>query len=1248
MLLLLLVHSEGRAADPALQWLHEIPVQVGSSFEVPLAGGTLADGSVMVAGIAPFRGWFARRYEPATGALLSAVMFHSTEVLVANDAMAIDAFGLVIVASETAADLNAGDVSVMKYDGRTGAPVWPMPSRIRTKAAGVDREDVPVLVRVDAGEDLIVVSAVGEPYANPYREIVITKLDGRSGSPLWGPASAPGGLLSLSDSELALDLDRNVVLTAASRNPSGNDRSVTLKIRGETGTVAWGPETLDSGAIASNTPSALAVDRSGNVFVTGTRRTAAQGSADAVTVAYDGQSGAILWGPTNFDGAAHGDDVGSRVALDAAGNVVVAVLSALASGSRTAVLKYSGETGSVLWGQAAMSDSVAFRIDALAADGAGDPIVTTATGETYAASLRIARLDGATGSVAWEVPFADPVLVLHRAVQILADPSGNPILVARTTGLATSVVAIAGFSLASGAPRWTVRSLPGGRVAEGGTIDLDADGNAVLSWPETRSDLVSIGAIAKYSAAGNRLWGPVPFEGPGGTDAGVVKSVLDANGDVFVVGNQWSAGPSCVWVVAKYDGGTGARVWGPVTLASGSSGVDDVAVDVRGDIVVTGTRSSGTTSDVATIKYGGATGAVLWGPVVLDGPAHDYDFSPLVAVDPSGNAIVAAACGTGTHTTTAYGVCMIEYSAADGSVLWSRLLAETGTSSYPIGLAVDRSGDVVLLGSGSASSDSSVSGLLVKYRGYDGGILWGPVSPIGGQTGSVSHLVIDSAGDAVVAASFGVVHGGRLDDDLQVLKYRGATGALLWGSAVLDSGTDDTPKGLTLYAGGNVLLAAAARDSGARTMGFDTGTGEPLFAPLVLPGGPDASPSAVRATMDGFVLCGSVYGRPFVARYGPCLAIDTFDLPSGYCGRPYTFQFTAGNGTAPFTWSVSSGSLPPGLTLNAGTGALSGVASGQGLYMFRVRVTDGVSATAERDYQVSLADGAPPITIHASQDPVCLGGSTTLSLDGTFATYSWLPGGETTPTLQATVFGETTYGVIVSEGEGAGCTRHGSIVLWPSDSPAPAAPHLTAPSVVGAGSPNRVAHATAEPGPSLSWTIRNGVITSGQGTSRITFTAGSPGPLHLSVVAAAAACTSAPARTTVNVLTRGSAVAFYTLEPCRLVDTRGPDGPLGGPALEPGPSIRTFALAGACGIPPTATAISANVTVTRAASAGHLRVFAADGPVPATSTLNFQPGQTRANNATVPLSNDGLARIAVRDDAPGTVHVIVDVSGYYE
>ena len=121
---------------------------------------------------------------------------------------------------------------------------------------------------------------------------------------------------------------------------------------------------------------------------------------------------------------------------------------------------------------------------------------------------------------------------------------------------------------------------------------------------------------------------------------------------------------------------------------------------------------------------------------------------------------------------------------------------------------------------------------------------------------------------------------------------------------------------------------------------------------------------------------------------------------------------------------------------------------------------------------------------------------------------------------------------------------------------------------------------------------------------------------------------------------------YFTVAPCRLVDTRDPAGPRGGPALAAG-ATRTFDLAGACAIPSTARALALNVTVTGATGAGNLRLHSPDELRPGTSTVNFAAGQTRANNAQVRLGSAAAVSVFC-SMASGSAHLVLDVVGYFE
>jgi uncharacterized repeat protein (TIGR03803 family) len=126
--------------------------------------------------------------------------------------------------------------------------------------------------------------------------------------------------------------------------------------------------------------------------------------------------------------------------------------------------------------------------------------------------------------------------------------------------------------------------------------------------------------------------------------------------------------------------------------------------------------------------------------------------------------------------------------------------------------------------------------------------------------------------------------------------------------------------------------------------------------------------------------------------------------------------------------------------------------------------------------------------------------------------------------------------------------------------------------------------------------------------------------------------------------TGSSTLEFYPLTPCRVVDTRGPDGNLGGPFLQ-GQQVRDFpVLESDCLIPSSAAAYSLNFTVLpKGPRVGYLTVWPVGETQPTVSTLNDPTGTNVANAALVPAGTGGAIATYVTDDTD----LLIDVDGYF-
>jgi uncharacterized delta-60 repeat protein len=559
--------------------------------------------------------------------------------------------------------------------------------------------------------------------------------------------------------------------------------------------------------------SALAVDASGNVYVTGLSFSIIT-NYDYATIKYD-PDGNELW-VKRYDGPGSGIDEARALAVDDAGNVYVTGRS---DGGSTdydyATIKYDLH-GHKLWERRFDAENRIDEAIALAVDNAENVYVTGksdggSTGYDYATI----KYD-IDGNEQWVKRYNDPENWGDRATALAVDASGNIYVTGVSSNSLTGSDYITIKYDPAGNELWVEPARYDGTGTDLATaLAVDASGNIYVTGSSSiiYSDSNYDYATIKYDTDGNELW-VKRYNGPENSVDLARALAVDASGNVYVTGSSLpsSGGSSYDYATIKYDT-DGNEQWVEAARYNGpGNGLDEayaLAVDVFGNIYVTGfSLSSGPHYDYATIKYD-PDGNQLW--VKRYDAENRIDKAYDLVVDASGNIYVTGGSGV---SGTNFDYTTIKYDP-DGNELWVGWYTGLGNSGDSAAdLAVDSSGNVYVTGSSFGGLETGTDYTTIKYD-PDGNALWqrrynGP----GNNLDLARSIAVDSSGNIyVTGTSFGIdADYGRLDFDYATIKYDPA-GRELWVRRY-DGGpgsSSDDPSALVIDSSGNIYVTGYSR-----------------------------------------------------------------------------------------------------------------------------------------------------------------------------------------------------------------------------------------------------------------------------------------------------------------------------------------------------------------------------------------------------------------------------------------------------
>jgi hypothetical protein len=306
-----------------------------------------------------------------------------------------------------------------------------------------------------------------------------------------------------------------------------------------------------------------------------------------------------------------------------------------------------------------------------------------------------------------------------------------------------------------------------------------------------------------------------------------------------------------------------------------------------------------------------ASGTATFTAAVTDAgsPAQNKSVTLSLVIAPATLAVATAALPSGTQSSS--------YSRA--------LQATGGTSPYTWSI----SSGTLPAGLNLTPSTGLVSGTPTASGNFSFGVTVHDAGSPAQTASATVTLSLVAAGTPLAISSTALPGGTPNQAYIATLNATGGTAPYTWSIP-----PNTLPGGLSLNSSTGLIS------------GTPTGTGTSNFTVTVADAGSPAQSKSVTLS---------------IAVTPPVLTISA-SLPAGTANTAYASPMSATGGTPAYTWSIKSGSLPPGLTLAATTGIISGTPTTSGTFNFTATVSDNGSPVQSQSTATSIivAAATPP------------------------------------------------------------------------------------------------------------------------------------------------------------------------------------------------------------------------------------------------------------------------------------------------
>jgi hypothetical protein len=308
------------------------------------------------------------------------------------------------------------------------------------------------------------------------------------------------------------------------------------------------------------------------------------------------------------------------------------------------------------------------------------------------------------------------------------------------------------------------------------------------------------------------------YDGPSHRGDGVLEMALDAQGNVYVVGDSIGIGTEIDMAAVKYDS-QGRQLWAVRYVGPGHDIPYDIGVDAKGNVYVTGQTwrgynfAGGTEQDIVTLKYS-PDGELLWTRYYTGTRAKSSQDTPSeMEVDSEGNVYIAGMTYRGTSSGYLIGMSVLLKYDTNGNQAWVSTYDTPGENgSAARRLTIGPSGHIYVTGTvrgAVVTTDTTDTDIFTTKYDAAGNIIWRSHfdSPNNGNDfDGVTDLKVDSQGNVYLGGSHRPVSGEGAN--FLNIKYN-PDGTLAWSRTTDVSYAEGTSE-IAVDSAGNVFLVGAA------------------------------------------------------------------------------------------------------------------------------------------------------------------------------------------------------------------------------------------------------------------------------------------------------------------------------------------------------------------------------------------------------------------------------------------------------